>query len=144
MREAIGGSLLLSIVVVFVSLIILFFVGILSYTKAYKVKNKIIDVIERYETYNTSEVENEIETTLGDMGYQLGDCKNNANNLNESGYKYCVYEVCEGTTNSDGSCEGAHYYKVTTYIQFYFPIIGELFNPPVHGETRILGKNYDY
>lgn len=143
MREAIGSSLLLSIVVVFVSLIILFFVSVLSYTKAYKVKNKIIDVIERYETYNTT-VETEIKSTLSEMGYQLGDCKSNQNDLNESGYKYCVYKVCEGTTNRKGKCEGAYYYKVTTYIQFYFPIIGELYNPPVYGETRILGKDYNY
>lgn len=139
MREAIGSSLLLNIVVVFVSLIILFFVGILSYTKAYKAKNRIIDVIEKYGTYSevpeTQDAGDEIVSSLSEMGYQLGNCKNTSGNLNNTGYKYCVHRV-------DAS-EG-YYYKVTTYIQFYFPIIGDLFNPPVSGETKILGKSYNY
>ena len=88
MREAIGSSLLLSVVVIFVSLIILFFVSILSYSKAYKVKNKIIDVIEKNKTYNAS-AEEEIKSTLGELGYQLGNCTNEDGNLNKSGYKYC-------------------------------------------------------
>ena len=141
MREAIGSSLLLSVVVIFVSLIILFFVSILSYSKAYKVKNKIIDVIEKNKTYNAS-AEEEIKSTLGELGYQLGNCTNEDGNLNKSGYKYCVYKVCEG--KDDEECDNGYYYKITSYVQFYFPIIGELFSPPVSGETIILGKQYNY
>ena len=58
-----------------------------------------------------------------------------ANNQNSTGYRYCIYRV--------ESSEG-YYYKVTAYVQFYFPIIGEIFAPPVYGETKILGKNYNY
>ncbi len=142
MREAIGSSLLLSVVVVFVGLIILFFVNILSYSKAYKAKNRIIEIIEKYETYSESNSEsselNEIKQSLQDMGYQTGECKNedSKDNIANSGYKYCVYRIDE-----EG---GTYYYKVKTYVQFYFPIIGELFNPPVQSETKILGKSYDY
>lgn len=141
MREAIGNSLLLSIVVVFVSLIILFFVGILSYSKAYKAKNRIVSVIEKHETFNEA-AKDEISSSLKDMGYQLGECKDE-NGKSNSGYKYCVYEICNEIDDT-GSCTGTYYYKVATYVQFYFPIIGELFNPPVYSETKILGKNYNY
>ena len=40
MRDAVGGSLLLNVVVIFVSVIILFFAGIMAYSKAYKAKKK--------------------------------------------------------------------------------------------------------
>lgn len=143
MREAIGSSLLLSIVVVFVSLIILFFVGILSYSKAYKAKNRIIDVIEKYDGYENQYdengkniVEDEIISSLSEMGYQVGNCENSGN-INKSGYKYCVYRI-------DTEKDGHYYYKVTTYVQFYFPIINELFKPAVTSETKILGENYNY
>ncbi len=141
MREAIGSSLLLSIVVVFIGLIILFFVGILSYSKAYKAKNRIVEIIEKYETYNSLAI-SEIDDSLSNMGYQLGACKDEDkkdgenSNINSSGYKYCIYKI----EDSDGS----YYYKVKTYVQFYFPIIGELFNPPVQSETKILKKNFNY
>ncbi len=141
MREAIGNSLLLSIVVFFVGLIIVFFVGILSYSKAYKVKNRIVEIIEKYETYEGNiEVENEIISSLSEMGYQLGSCKDPDaynGNVNNSGYKYCIYRI-------DTEKEGQYYYKVTTYVQFYFPIVGEWINPPVTSETKIFGKTYRY
>jgi len=161
MREALGGSLLLNIVVIFVSLIMLFFVSILSYSKAYRAKNRIIDVIEKYENYNTL-ASSEIISSLNEMGYQIGNCqtpsvrvniKNNTDrgteivtsvqNKNSEGYKYCVYEICMENLER-GICEGKKYYKVTTYVQFYFPIIGDLLAPPVHGETKILGNDYNY
>ena len=59
---------------------------------------------------------------------------------NYKGYKYCVYEVCIG------DCEGnrGKYYKVVTYTQFKFPIIESVITMPVRGETKILGKSYNY
>ena len=42
MKDAVGGSLLLNLVIIFTSIVILLFVGVLAYAKAYKVKNKII------------------------------------------------------------------------------------------------------
>ena len=45
MRESLGGSMLLNLVVIFTGLIIIFFVGILSYSKAYRVKNRIVEII---------------------------------------------------------------------------------------------------
>ena len=148
MREAIGSSLLLNIVLFFVGIIILFFVGILSYTKAYKAKNRIIDVIEKYEGYtesidvNVATAGSEISSSLREMGYQTGKCPNA--NVNKTGYKYCVYENCLGTKDALGKCQGKKYYKVVTYVHFYFPVIEKLVNIPVSGETKMMGTKYDY
>lgn len=137
MREAVGNSLLLNLVIIFVSIVILFFVGILSYSKAYRVKNRIIEVIESHGNYLDSV--DEISTDMKSIGYRTTNNKKcNSNNLNSTSYNYCVYEI------TDKSSGNSYYYKVVTYVHFDFPIIGGLINIPVSGETKILGKSYNY
>ena len=136
MREAIGNGLLMNLVIVIVSIVILFFVGILSYSKAYRIKNRIIEVIEEFGEYN-KDAENMISTDLKNIGYYAPSSKNCSDvNLNNTTYNYCVYE------NSGNSSNESKSYKVVTYVQFQFPIIGDLIKIPVKGETKILGKKY--
>ena len=44
MKDAIGGGLLFNLVIVFVVTMIVLFISSLSYSKAYKVKNRIVVV----------------------------------------------------------------------------------------------------
>ena len=147
MRDAVGGSLLLNLVVIFTSIVILFFAGIMAYSKAYKSKNKIIEVIESYEKYDR-DVAEVINEDLKLSGYRNANLtqisqkcgtKATTGNMNEYGYYYCVYPVGNCSTDKDG-CS----YKVVTFVHFDFPVIGNLLVFPVKGETRILGKKYDY
>ena len=34
--------------------------------------------------------------------------------------------------------------SVVTYVRFDFPVIGNMLTFEVHGETKMLGKNYNY
>lgn len=141
MRSAIGNSLLMSLVVIIVSLVMLVFVGILSYSKAYRVKNRIIEVIEKYGSFEYEQdgkqiAKEEIKNYLHQVGYQVGKCPKPGFEREDSlGYKYCVLR-----TDLD---DGSKYYTVTTYVEYNFPIINQIMTTPVTGETRILGKNYD-
>ena len=145
MKDAVGGSLLLNIVVIFTSIIILFFVGIIAYTKAFKIKNRIIEVIETHGTYTigTGSVQDELTFDLSRAGYMTASAAQinskcsgeNMNRVSSSGHLYCVYEK----TNVEGKS-----YEVVTYIHFSFPVIGDLLTFPVKGETKVLGKNYNY
>lgn len=160
MRESIGNSLLLNLVIIFSGIVILFFIGIISYSKAYRVKNRIIDVIEKYDGYTTGAID-EINKSLSEAGYSLStkNCngaqrhlneiiskKNeageevplNIGQLNSSEYNYCIYEI------SGKSSDSSKYYMVATFVHFDFPVIGDFINIPVYGETKILGKTYDY
>ena len=140
MRGAIGNALLLNIIITFVAIIIIFFSSILAYSKAYRVKNRIVEIVEKYESYS-SDAELEIKNSLGGMGYQLGECSNVTDNtlVNNTGYRFCIEEIkLKNTLNSP------KYYKVTTYVQFYFPVIGEFFSTKVTSETKILGADYSY
>ena len=143
MRGALGNTLLLNIIIIFVSIIVIFFVSMLAYSKAYRAKNRIVEVIEKYGEYN-SDAEAEIITSLTEMGYQLGSCdkkgKLKGNFIdNNTGYKYCIEEIflTESNKKTDNeeidstdsneetvdkrTSKGARYYKVTTNVQFYFP-----------------------
>lgn len=165
MRESLGGSMLLNLVIIFAGLVIVFFISILSYSKAYRVKNRIVEIIEKYDTYvelsgssNANLVTEEINPDLKNAGYDASDptrctnirkrlidnsngkynAKDLSNNKNIYGYNYCVFEV----TNSVNKT-GKHY-VVVTFIRFEIPIIGDVLTFPVYGETKILGKTYDY
>lgn len=162
MRDAVGGSLLLNIVVIFTSIVILFFAGIMAYSKAYKIKNRIIEVIEKYETYdddsnNEDQTRKSVQTLLEEdlrkSGYivatsaQVAAKCTDGENLNTSEYLYCIYEKCdEEECDEKGICEcvGQRLYKVTTFIHFDFPVIGNMLTFKVKGETKMLGKNYNY
>ena len=166
MRSAIGNSLLLYLVVIFSGIIILFFVGIISYSKAYGVKNRIIEIIEKYGGYNTNAV-SEINSSLSEMGYNvassnfcsgtsvighMNDMVENSgeeesyvlrypNSAYATSYNYCVFEVRSKTTNVTGS---SNYYVVVAFVNFNFPVIGNVINIPIYGETKILNRSYDY
>ena len=137
MKDAIGGGILLNIVVIFVSVIILIFASILTYSKAYKVKNRIIEIIEKNEVFDVELVKDE----LSRMGYTVATkdrimSKCGSDNLsNEAGYLYCVNEV---------ELDNGKIYKVVTYVNFNIPIINEIFNFPVKGETKVLSVDYNY
>lgn len=153
MRESLGGSLLLNLVIIFAGLVIVFFISILSYSKAYRVKNRIIEIIEKYEDYNGSVV-NELNSDLKNAGYSAASASrcdsikedlvsgSNAKydeklegNLNSYGYNYCVFK---------NDVSNGKYYVVVTFIHFEVPIIGDVLTFPVYGETKILGKDYSY
>lgn len=148
MNDSLGNALLLKIVLFIIIAVMLLFVSALSYSKAYKAKNIVIDSIEAYGMFN-DKAKAEIELSFAELGYQVdndfvcpkvGDMKSQQEISNYKGYKYCVYEVCIG------DCKGnrGKYYKVVTYTQFKFPIIESVITMPVRGETKILGKSYNY
>lgn len=150
MKASIGGSFLLYIVVFIVSIAMLLLVGLLSYSKAYKVKNRIINVIET----NLSINEKNINSDLASVGYNVNnkrDCTrtNTFKKLNgmgkikvknvspKGGYDYCIYK-CTLNSNSE------YYYVVVTFTTFNLPLVGAITPIEVSGETKILGKKYNY
>ena len=152
MKDAVGGSLLLNLVVIFTSIVILFFVGIIAYSKAYKVKNRIIEIIERNEEYSDDLID-ELSIELKKVGYRLGSSvpsnekcasvssRGKCVNLNETNYQYCV---CEHSDSVSSNEDGGSVFEVITFVHFDFPIIGDFITFPVKGETKVLGKSYNY
>lgn len=149
MHESMGNAFITGLVITFIIIFMLFFATSTSYTKAFKVKNKIVEILEKYDDILnespttssglTANIENEINTILSDIGYRISPNPNNcplrngvgAVNKNQTAnYEYCIYkyETSRGT-----------YYGVTAYMYYQIPVIGAELKFPVYGETKING-----
>lgn len=138
MKESIANSYIFNIIIVFVGIIITILIGSLSYSKAFKVKTKVISIIEKYKGYNDNNVRNEIDDFLKKTGYTVtrtknrGTCPkvNGANAINKvKNYDYCIY--------SFNTVKGS-YYRVTVFISFDIPLISSYIRIPMSGETRVI------
>lgn len=119
MRESIGGTLLFWIVLIFLAIFITFMASVIKYAFTYKMKNSIINYIERYEGLVDKE---EIEKKLSEVGYP----KSNA------------YMVCKLSTSSNNDTKKVYWY-VRLNASFQMPIINSTFNIPIQGETAYIG-----
>ncbi len=152
MREATGQAFLLYIILTFIIICALLLIASISYTKAFNVKNMIISSLEYHNGYNSASVAS-IEQSLQETGYRINvngtqNCtveqEGDANAArpvdsckvlnNASVYKYCVYECY----SSKGK-----YYKVTSFMYFDVPVVGQMLEFPIYGETRLFDTVLD-
>lgn len=145
MREAIGGTWLLTIVLVFIVLFSSFLALSINYSKAFKVKNGIVNIIEKNEGLS-DDSKQEIKDYLSTVGYLVySSCPKN---LTEQGDKtkmagferYAAnankYLYCVAKTDDDSGNLKKSYYKVTVFFRVDLPILGEIFTFPITGETK--------
>lgn len=144
MSDATGQAGLLNIMLAIIAIIIVLLAGSISYSKSFRVKNKIIDIIEEHNVYN-EDARTEIEQTLSKLGYRTSDRKD-YNTLCEevtgfqkvtdktSNYYYCVY------TTSDSNND-IYTYKVVAYMYFDIPFLSNTIKIPVSGMTKTLYKD---
>ena len=144
MREAIGGTWIFSIVIVFIVLFTSFLAISVNYYKAFKVKNGIVNIIEKREGISDATVD-EISDYLNSVGYLVySSCPDyvasqsnesahgfEASNTNSRKFKYCIAR----TEDTSGNIKKT-YYKVTVFFRVDLPIMGEIFTFPVTGETK--------
>lgn len=148
MKEAIANLGVFNLIITFVIILLAFFIGSLSYTKAFKVKNKIVEEIEKDKGYFTDITEPAVEDWLSEIGYRMNTGFNSYqcpletyNGINgtvvntSSDYQYCVYKFdsCEGKITDKKKC--SIHYRVVAYMYFDVPIINNLVKIPVKGET---------
>lgn len=143
MRESIGGTWLLGFVVLFIVLFSGYLAVSINYTKAFKVKNKVLDIIEQNQGYTESSfdlgtateeqlkesVEGKIYSYLKNVGYAttaVDSSRCPAGTYKQGGY--CLEMRCSTTTSG---CT----YKVTTFIKIELPILWQSFTVPISGET---------
>ena len=120
MSDATGQAGLLNIMLAIIAIIIVLLAGSISYSKSFRVKNKIIRTSDRKD-YNTlcEEV----------TGFQKVTDKT-------SNYYYCVYK-----TNDSSEEKGIYTYKVVVYMYFDIPFFSNAIKIPVSGMTKTLYKD---
>ena len=153
MREAIGGTFLFNIMIVFIFFFAAFLAIAINYSQAFRIKNQIINYIEQYEGMNNDTSKNEIVDYIKDAGYyrdQPCDCDDgdySCGNTNDSRNGGAVSNS-SGSYTVKGLCvrelenrNGDKYYRVTTFVGFELPVIGNMINFEVKGETKIITNN---
>ncbi|HIR58495.1 MAG TPA: hypothetical protein IAB38_00430 [Candidatus Onthousia excrementipullorum] len=149
MRDAIGQVFTLQIILAFVLLINGYMAYSVNYTRAFRVKNRIVDIIEQYEGPYNDEAIAKINSYIDQMTYEvpprlvqdfLNDYGSNANESScQNGWCYVAHEV--SIDEADGERKG-RYYSVVTFVNINIPVINNIVGLGdflrVVGETRTI------
>ncbi|MDD2203395.1 MAG: hypothetical protein PHD78_03325 [Bacilli bacterium] len=119
MRESVGATFLIKIMVVFIVLYNSMLAIAVNYAMVFRVKNQIINLLEQYE--GCVGARNNIEAYINSVGYYRA--------VSDEG-PYSIEPI-----NIPGR---GTYYRVTTYIEFDFPIVNRIFHVDISGETKII------
>jgi hypothetical protein len=157
MKEAIANAGVFNLIIIFVIVLLAFFIGSLSYSKAFKAKNKIVEEIEKDQGFN-DDTQEQIENWLAGIGYRSFAGGNNVAGCEataagnggavgtlvrvNSNYQYCVYEFNTCGDNADTLKCGV-YYRVITYMYFDVPIITGYIKVPMKSETLTFNTTND-
>lgn len=135
MRDSIGGVVNVFTIAVFLLLVSGYLAFSVSYNKAFRVKNKIITILERKGRYSEDAI-NEIDAFLKEIGYNAtpaGDiCKAYKESDSPAAFTcrpgYCVTWVKTSDNNNDNGPKGIEsgYFRVTTSVHVDVPVINKL------------------
>lgn len=150
MRDAFGGIVNIVIIVVFLVIVSGYLAFNVNYTKAFRVKNKIISTFEQYEGTSCenadSECDQKIQEYMQSLGYSAPDF-----NIKDYTCKhgYCYKRIDITNQNSDISdTKQRAYYKIVTQINIDIPIINKIMPGlkifQVTGDTKpiVIGRWY--
>ncbi len=151
MREAIGATWIMGIVIAFIALFSGFLAFSINYSKAFKVKNGIVERIEKYNGLS-EEAKDDITSFLKEIGYNAtGSCETL---LSDENLKFAGFRIDEGTTshpnknekynfciqkihsNSGTGQMSTAYYKVYVFFSLSIPVIEQFTKFNVTGETK--------
>lgn len=159
MKESISNAFIFGIFITFAFLLLFILSAAINYSRANKVKNKILNYVASYAELHTvvnpngepeyidfndenGALEEQINAELAKIGYRANYGGVNSNSckskekvgadalLNPSSkYHYCIYAI---------KSERGYFYKVTTFMYFDIPIIGTTLEFPISGDTRVI------
>lgn len=153
MRSTIGGTWLLGLMIVFIMLFVGFIVLTINYSRTVRIKNEMIDMVEKYEGLNSESIEL-VNNYLRYTGYDVeGVC------VTEGESETGVYGSLDLTgTNLEPAREGvryyycikkydgantSNYYQITIFYKFNLPVIGNTSGFTIKGSTSNFQSNDD-
>lgn len=159
MRDAFGGIVNISMIVVFLVVVSGYLAFNVSYTKAFRVKNKVITTIEQYQGNcgSGSDCEKKINAYIQQVGYSPaefdgyeGGCSTiHAAKPKAVGRGYYIAK-CSGSSNNtvggSGSTDNKKvYYRVETAIDISIPIVNNIISNMrvfrLSGNTKLIREN---
>lgn len=161
MKEAIGGTWIFGIVIVFIALFTAFVSLSTNYSRCYRIKDELINTIERYHGINEDSI-SRINEYLSGIGYaSTGECPQDGTcwyqfsaDINSTkpvnGYggssktNYCISKYDVVSKDAKGNLLGPighienSYYQVVVFFKLDIPIFRQLFNIKIAGETATI------
>lgn len=149
MRDALGGTVVLVIIVFFTVVVLSYLAFNVNYTKASRMKNKIIATYEEFNGQCESNCQNKIKNYADEIGYNVGKsslaCDKNGYNYGYNNlYCYKMVEINKEVSNQTngivGDIKTRKYYKISTRINIELPIIQNIFSFQmfwINGDTKI-------
>ncbi|MBQ6841546.1 MAG: hypothetical protein IJO63_05480 [Bacilli bacterium] len=157
MRDAIGSTWVFALVIVFTLIFSGFLVLALSYSRAYKVKNEMTSIIERYEGITTNDNLNGLGS-IGIINQYLQNSKYKAQGKCEYG-DYATNDLdptkielvtqsnahknfyyCIKVNHNAKQCSTR--FTITVFYNFNLPILGQLGKYQISGQTNEVHDAY--
>lgn len=141
MRDAFGGAFSIKLMLIFLMLYIAFICVAINYARAFRVKNRIINMIEEKEGYNTSDATflRSIENYLINSGYHIEYADvSSVSSCNTSNVNYTDVQTFVEPGYCIAKNMNEEYYRVETYMVFSLPLGLADFPIAVRGETRVI------
>ncbi len=153
MRQAIGSTWIMQLVILFMLIFVAFLSLSINYTRAFKIKNELVDMIEKYEGIGTSEDTGAVDIINGYLLYNnyvaQGKCETGeygANSLtnvdieeadSKKKYYYCVEKIDTSTVSLPNRAK----YEIRIFFHFSLPVIGDIFTFSVEGTTIDINRS---
>ena len=145
MKEAIGGTWLFQIVIVFIFIFAGYMCLSINHSKAFSIKSEIIESRSRHGKVDKAEISDILHKAsyrtrgschkLGDdwEGY---DREGKLVNPNSNNATFCIRQIL--VSNGNGELPMMYYYQVRVFYQLDLPVFNSLFSFSVKGDTNLL------
>ena len=141
MREVSGSTWVFQLMIIFILIFACFLCLVINYSKAYRVKNEVLTIIEKYEGINSTSQSIISNYLRGEAYVTTGSCPVDQNyygvsvstgNFEEArvgqSYHYCF--------RPERASGGLMYYDIIVFYRFNLPIIGDIITFQVEGTTE--------
>ena len=144
MKDAFGGIVNIVLVAIFLVIISGILGLVVNYTKAFRMKNAVISLIEQYDGADSCFSDNgtcaqKIKEKANNFGYHPTVLQCNYDNYEKKYSDYGIYCVSVGSSESGRS----KVYSIITQVDIDIPIINRIMGLSVfqvHGDTRAIRR----
>lgn len=161
MRETIGSTWIYQLVILFILIFVSFLILALTYSKSFKNKNEVLNIIEKYEGVNKDSVSimnnylvyNGYKTTgrcPAGEGDWIGSTDLQSNELSKVNsnqkYYYCLKKVVSNKPTTSGKARASNniFYEVVLFFKFRVPVLENVGTFTVNGVTSDIINTKDF
>ena len=146
MRDALGGSVSIVIIVVFIVISLGYLAFNVNYTKAYRMKDKVISLYNENDGYCDTACREIIAKYATSIGYSTDNSIKCPDYYERVGGLYCIkaIDVYGGNEHVVGDQKRKIYYRVVTKINLQIPVISNVFDFKlfyISGDTKDFVRN---